>query len=134
MGIEPMSACDETFVTLCVYPATREVYDAIGGFSQVPPTSMTERDGVYGWFWSSQRSVSSTDVADHLRYVLELISRAGLDLANLLRLGCKCWVSCFWVSSSGNGGPGLEPDVMAALSALNVPLYFDIYFGDERAD
>ncbi|WP_115779394.1 DUF4279 domain-containing protein [Paraburkholderia caffeinilytica] len=126
------SACDETFVTLCVYPKSAEIFDSVDEFSLVPPTLTSDRNGVFAWFWSTQSSVASRDVGEHLKFIVNLVSQAQLQMATLEDIGCKCWLSCFWVSSTGNGGPGLEPDVIASLSTLNLPLYFDIYFAEQE--
>lgn len=133
MNIPAVSACDETFVTLCVYPKTAEIFYSVGEFSRVPPTSTSDRNGVFAWFWSTQSSVVSKDVGEHLKFIVDFAAQAQLQVATLQAVGCKCWLSCFWVSSNGNGGPGLEADVIAGVSTLNLPLYFDVYFAEQAS-
>ena len=70
------SACDETFVTLCVYPKSAEIFYSVGEFSLVPPTSTSDRNGVFAWFWSTQSSVASKDVGEHLKFIVDLASQA----------------------------------------------------------
>jgi hypothetical protein len=121
------SACDETYVTLCVYPKDAEIFNSVCSYSKIPPTSTSSRDGVFAWFWSTE-SVRSLDVGDHLKFMFNLVSNGKIQIETLKDVGCKCWLSCFWVSKCGNGGPGLEADVLVGLAQLALPLYFDIYF------
>jgi len=127
------SACEETYVTLCVYPKDAEIFNSVGYYSKIPPTSTSNRNDVFAWFWSTE-SVESVDVGDHLKFMFDLVSHENIQIETLKEAGCKCWLSCFWVSKCGNGGPGLEADILAGLAQLNLPLYFDIYFAKPPLD
>jgi hypothetical protein len=40
-------------------------------------------------------------------------------------------ITCYWVSRSGQGGPWLMPDQMRQLGALNIDIWWDVYFSNE---
>ena len=42
-------------------------------------------------------------------------------------------VSCYWAAASCGGGPTISPEQMRRLGALNIELWFDVYFlGDDE--
>ena len=44
--------------------------------------------------------------------------------------GCKADISSFWMSV-GQGGPWLMPEQMLKLGALDIDIWWDIYFADD---
>ena len=67
-------------------------------------------------------------------WILDQIEPRALALAGIQARAAEVSLSCFWVSAHGHGGPSLLPGQMQRLAALNLPLWFDIYFDDDEAD
>ena len=137
--------CEETYVTLRIYPGDIDP-DEISKLLSLAATEI-QRAGqpnpskslpgrVYrlsGWFLSSQRLVQSTDSQVHLDWLFRQLDGRQETLAALRARGAAMDVACFWVSANGHGGPTLSPERAAMLSQFGLPLWFDVYFGDDGA-
>jgi len=66
---------------------------------------------------------------EHIRAITAILGDKGEQLGQLREAGCEIDVCCYWVSS-GQGGPSLEVSDLAALSALGLAIWWDVYFGD----
>ena len=138
-------SCARTYATLRVIPdgfAPDEVTEALGvsptvvyhaGKSMYParPHVLARQDA---WHLRSTPAVESTDAARHIDWILDQIEPRALALAGIQARAAEVSLSCFWVSAHGHGGPSLLPGQMQRLAALNLPLWFDIYFDDDEAD
>lgn len=84
-----------------------------------------------GWFRSSQGHVETNDSQAHLDWLFHQLEGKEESLAKLRHDGTEMDVACFWVSAHGHGGPTLSPERAGKLASLGLPLWYDIYFGDD---
>jgi len=82
------------------------------------------------WGLSSQNLVDSCDSEKHIAYILDQLAGHEKQVRELLNVGWIGRVFVFWVSASGHGGPRLSPEIMRRLVELNLPVDYDIYFGE----
>lgn len=83
-----------------------------------------------GWFLSSERHVSSTEIEPHLAWLLDACEPTGAALAALVAEGARADVDCFWSSVGMSGGPWLAPETMKRLGNLQLPLMISFYAVD----
>ena len=134
------ATCKATFATFRLYHPDLDA-GAITAKLGVQPTrtqlrGVAPRDGgrvavTGGWFLSSEESVSSRDVRRHLDWVLDQLTPVAHELAALQAAGYEADVSCYWLSASGHGGPGIRPSAAAKLVSLGLEVWFDVYFDSE---
>ena len=87
-----------------------------------------------GWWISSEGIVSSKDSRDHIDFVLSKLTDADDGFRLLHSRGYLVDLCIRWDSLSGHGGPTLSPIQMSRLAALDIEVWFDIYFhGDDFA-
>lgn len=79
------------------------------------------------WTHSTQGFVDSTDLADHLAWLIERVPR---DARAKLPCDCRFEIQCVWRSATGHGGPILSASLLEALSVRSLDLDFDIYFDE----
>jgi Domain of unknown function (DUF4279) len=132
--------CQRTYATLRVYPkryGPEAVTARLGlepsgwqrcGAAKIPGSRPAP---LHGWFLSSDEMVASRDVRRHLDWLLSRIASRGDAIRALQAEGCDMDVSCFWVSTSGHGGPSVRPAQMEELARLNLELSFDVYLGGD---
>jgi hypothetical protein len=135
--------CDDVYVKLLIYPSahkTAEVSEVLA----IKPTSAQEKgDEITNsrgktriakntlWVLSSEGSVTSRDLRDHLNWLICKLQGKEAGLKSLQSWDeLKMTVSCVWWSAFGHGGPVLWPEQMKALAELNLECSFDIYFSD----
>ena len=130
-------SCLETHATLRIFSESLhpDEVSRILGLAATRP-SPKEPDSKYRprreyhyWSWSSDSQVHSQDGLEHIRAVTAIMGGKDEQLKQLREAGCEIDVCCYWVSS-GQGGPSLEISDLAALSALGLPIWWDVYFGD----
>ncbi len=80
-----------------------------------------------GWFLCTKGRVESRDSRRHIDWLLDRIDGKAGEILRLQAEGCEMVVSCYWVSSCGQGGPTISPVQMRRLGELNIELCFDIY-------
>ena len=144
---EPLAAvdyatCEETYVTLRIYPGEVEPADVTRAMNLTPTRQQRRGEPdpserlpdrtfkLHGWFLSSQGQVASTDSQLHLDWLLQKLSGREKTLEQLRRSGAETDVACFWVSAGGHGGPTLSPERAGQLARYGLTLWFDIYFGE----
>ena len=87
-----------------------------------------------GWWISSEGIVSSKDSRDHVEFILNKLVDAGDGFEVLHSRSYLIDMCIRWDSRSGHGGPTLSPTQMSRLAALDIEVWFDIYFhGDDLA-
>lgn len=130
--LDEYPTCARTFVTLCVYPADRNLRDISVALGHEP--SSTSRPSArapsakWGWFLTSETVVPSRDLRRHLEWLIAIVAPRAKQLHALRELGARVVVSCFWESVRGHGGPMLGPQMMGKLAQLELGLDFDLYF------
>lgn len=87
------------------------------------------------WVFSSKSRISSSDLNDHLQYLVDKFSGKETQLNEILTQS-ESWsrILCYWESQTGNGGPSIKKKTLAALSGLPFDLDFDIWFVDAPTD
>ena len=134
--------CSRTYATLCIYlPDT------------INPTVLTEKFGIEpsrtqikgevrdgrvrnwptAWFLESTEKVASKEVRRHIDWLLEQMKDKSEVIRGLQAEGSEIYVSCFWESAVGHGGPMLDPEILKKIASLNIGIAFDIYFDDDES-
>ena len=88
----------------------------VGAKSRTAPTGR--------WILTSENAIQSTNLEDHLDWLLDRLSVVPCDVPGVGRAD----VFCYWVSATGHGGPELSPQMLARLASLQLTLGFDLYF------
>ena len=129
------ATCVETYATLRVF--TGDVSpDRFTEYIGVTPSKTQEfqirpegwKNLPGGWFLTSQSEIDSRDVRRHVDFVLDQIDANTDALGWIRKSGGMADVMCYWVSASGHGGPSLLPAQSSKLAALNLEIWFDVYF------
>jgi Domain of unknown function (DUF4279) len=127
--------CDETYVTLCMYPKEvdpREISKWLG----LEPSSIqicgetkigSRAVQINAWFLSSKGKVNSKDSRRHLDWVLDQIGGKDKVLNAILEKGTKANLCCFWRTKHGHGSPVQSPDQMRKIGKLGLELWYDFY-------
>jgi hypothetical protein len=85
-----------------------------------------------GWFLSTENEIKSVDCGRHVDWILDKLDGKENVMHQLQKEGATIDISCFWVSKSGHGGPMLNPIQMSRLAKLNLQIWWDIYFDDNK--
>ena len=131
--------CEKTYVTLRLYhdSAHPTLVSAALGLEPTKKQSAGEsyeRRGksrtyrLSGWFLRSEGHVESYDTAKHLDWLLQQLHPRLEVLKRLRSEGWRMDIACLWDSHSGHGGPTLSPELLRRLAAVDIELWFDIYF------
>ena len=131
-----MTTCLETYATLRIFSesmAPNEIGNLLGvdATRSVPadPTSQIVRRRVTNfWAWSSEDAVSAVDNLQHIAAIISVLEGRADKLDRLRARGCQIDISCYWVST-GQGGPQLDSATLKSLAALDLPIWWDVYFG-----
>jgi Domain of unknown function (DUF4279) len=131
--------CERTYATLCIYLPDQCNPGTITNILGIKPTRIQIKGEVHqgavkqwpsAWFLSSEGCIESKDVRRHVDWLIEhLASKEGI-IHKLQAMGSKISISCYWLSSKGNGGPALSPITMRRLAELEIEIWFDVYFDD----
>jgi hypothetical protein len=80
------------------------------------------------WFISSEDKIGSTNLERHLLYLLEIIEPAKNELLAVLEeQALRADFYCYWVSASGQGGPGVSAGTLRRIGELNATLAFEFH-------
>ena len=79
-----------------------------------------------GWLLSSRDVVHSTDLDNHLKWLLDRTEGAVEPLRALLAETHDVSIVCALSVDAGHG-PTISPDTLARLARLNLPLDFELY-------
>lgn len=125
------AACERTYATIRIYPRDMTP-DEVSGILRLKPTKITlagkeGRRSVNGWFLSSEGEIDSRDSRRHVDYILDRVESSSRGICGLQKLRAKIDICCFWVSSTGNGGPVISPKQMARLVRLNIDIWWDVW-------
>jgi hypothetical protein len=137
--------CAGTYATLLIYPVRTDPV-AITGRLGIEPSSWQRKGGPMAeslrrptriaeidlWCLSTKGQVQSRDSRRHVDWLLDRIEDKAAVLRSLQEEGARIGVSCFWLSRHGEGGPTISPGQMRRLGALNIELWFDVYFAGEE--
>jgi hypothetical protein len=133
--------CADTYASLLIYPVRTDPA-AITGRLGIEPSMWQRKAGpkvgsswpaeVDLWSFSTKNRVESRDSRRHIDWLLDTIEGKAAELRSLQMEGAWIVVSCYWLSLSGHGGPSISPGQMRRLGALNIELWFDVYFVGEE--
>jgi len=132
------ATCEKTHVTLCVYPPENMMPEEVTATLGIAPTETHVRGDlanaksgrtfpVHSWFLCTKGSVESRDSRRHLDWLLDRVLPVTEKVRALESRGARVWISCYWVSASGHGGPSLLPVHLKKLSELGVEFWYDFY-------
>ena len=136
------STCKSTFATLRIFSDTVSPAEVTARL-QLDPTDFFKKGDAMGlpgrsrkrngWFLSSESFIKSRDTRRHIDWILASISKKNDAISSLRAGGLDIDISCIWISS-GQGGPVISPPQMSLLSALNIEIWWDIYFDEALED
>lgn len=134
--IDDYPTCEDTFVTLRIYTgemAPEFVTKILG----VSPSDILTKGKVVkgrkrpailnGWFLSSQDKIESLDSRRHIDWLLQHFDGKDELLRKVVAESDEAYVSVYWSSKSGHGGPQLSQNQMAGLLRLGLDIDHDIY-------
>lgn len=128
--------CSETYALLRIVGKAIDPAAVTKDFGLEPTLSVrigeirpagTRPRGEAIWAYSTQGSMDSTDLADHIQ---ALIERLPPDFRRRLPDDCRVDIQCVWRSATGHGGPILPAALLAAVGSRCIDLDFDIYFDE----
>lgn len=134
--IDDYATCDKTYATLRVYTgdmspdfvskilgveASEKLYIGKIADGRLRPAKLN------GWFLTSKGSIDSLDARRHIDWLLDQLIGKEDKLSKVIESANEVYVSCFWGSAQGHGGPRLSPSQMSKLVQLNLELDWDIY-------
>lgn len=132
------SSCSKTFATFCIYHNDLIPNDITARLNIEPSSShkkgdiSTTRKGhimpIGNWCLTTKYIITSQDVRYHIDALLAQIKDKKSTIKLLQDNGYDMCISCFWVSSSGNGGPTIDHRTMSELGELCIDVDFDIWF------
>lgn len=132
----PNENCSETYALLRIVGKTLDLADVtqdVGleptltvrvGESR-PPGTRPRKEAI--WAYSTQGTVDSTDLSDHIRAIIECTAP---NFRHRLPKDCRVDIQCVWRSATGHGGPALPAALLAAVACRDIDLDFDIYFDE----
>jgi hypothetical protein len=136
--------CARTYATLLIYPVRTDP-EAITQRLGIEPSSWQRRGGpmanslrrpppvaeIDGWFLTTKGLIESKDSRRHIDWLLDQIEGKAEELRSLLSEESRICINCYWATASCGGGPTISPEQMRRLGALNIELWFDVYFHGE---
>lgn len=139
------TAAQETYVTLRIYHPQLEPSQLSTVFESAPSLAwrrdeelLIEQDGskrkaqTGGWLLSSKKAVRSSNVKDHISWLLDKLAGHGGTINRLQKAGYTTDVVVAWFSDSWNTCPALTPQHMLSLANLRLPIWFDVYLNDQH--
>lgn len=86
------------------------------------------RRSTNGWFLTTEGRIGSRDSRRHLDLILDKLEPKREAVKELQAKGCDVDIICFY-DSTGQGGPWLMPYQMRIMGALEIEIWYDVYFG-----
>ena len=134
--IDDYSTCEDTYATLRIYTGEMAPEFVTRMLGVEPSDTLTKGqvakgrkrpDIVNGWFLSSQDKVESLDSRQHIDWLLQHFDGKDEQLLKVIGESDEAYVSVYWGSKSGHGGPRLSQNKMAGLLRLGLDIDHDIY-------
>jgi hypothetical protein len=133
--IHDFASCSRTYATLCIYHNFEDSKNITDLLELTPSRAHNVGDlrhkrtaQTSGWFLGTKDILTSRDLRAHIEWILDALVNKKEQLNSLLESGHELWISCFWESASGNGGPILDHEVITYLSEFPLELHFDVWF------
>ena len=80
------------------------------------------------WILSSEEHVDSTDLDDHLHWMMDQLTDRRERILSLNDSGWSIALNVMWDSQIGHGGPVLPPRILRWMSDIGATLEVDSYF------
>jgi hypothetical protein len=134
--------CSRTYATLCIYLLDTSNPNFLTEKFGIEPSRIQVKGEVRNgrvrnwptaWFLNSTEKVASKDVRRHIDWLLEQMQYKSEVIRDLQIEGSEIYLSCFWESAVGHGGPMLDPEILQKIASLNIGIVFDIYFDDDES-
>lgn len=134
----PNPNCAETFASLRLYGDNllpEEISRWLGvapseaaakGDKKAGPNGMVRSAPTGRWILRSNPEVSSTDLEEHLWWLMDKIERCSLRPGELPGV-TRADISCYWLGATGHGGPEFSPETLRRLAERRLFLGLDIY-------
>jgi hypothetical protein len=84
------------------------------------------------WVLDTESHIDSTNLEDHLEWLLDQIEAAGVVPVDLPGVSSIA-ISCYWLSATGQGGPEFSPELLSRLAKWQLTLGLDLYFDSSRS-
>lgn len=132
-------ACTRTFATLQIFlenihpdEITEELGFAPTGTDPLNSKSKYKSRRVSNfWNFSTEKFSNSLDNVEHIEIILRALKGKSNQMELLRQRGCQTDIFCYW-DSNGQGGPSLSVGLMKELVDLDLDIYWDMYFDDEK--
>ncbi|WHI45930.1 DUF4279 domain-containing protein [Microbulbifer sp. TRSA001] len=134
--VDDYPTCDETYITLRIYcgEISPDVVTEILGIKasdkiyKGKTVNGRKRPAILnGWFLTSEGKVDSLDSRAHLHWLFRLIDGKESPLNQVTKLVDNVYISCYWRSKSGHGGPKLDTEQMEKLVKYGLNIEYDVY-------
>jgi len=131
--------CRETFATLRLFgdglvpeEVTRLLKvtptdAALKGETKVISGGKTRTAPTGRWALETAQLIHSTNLEDHLCWLLEQVDASGISLPSLPGVS-RSDVFCYWESATGHSGPEFSPEILGRLAKHGLTLGLDFYF------
>lgn len=130
------ATCERTYAALRIYPGdftpdfVTETLEVNPSRLQKSEEALPGKTKLNAWFLSTKGILTSRDSRRHIDWITDQLMGKEDALKSLQEKGVAMDISCFWLSTSGHGGPCLSPEQMRRLAQLNLEIWWDIYFED----
>lgn len=134
--------CRDTFASLCFFGETLDPEDVTRLLGVAPSNSARKGDAARSgrqeefsrWILYSDKAVDSTSAEQHVTWLLDRLTPAKASVASVSGVEHAC-IAVYWVSATGQGGPGFSSEVLARLARHKLALELDLYPSvDRRAE
>ncbi len=80
------------------------------------------------WMVSSSEQVKSSDLIDHLIWMIEKLEAVRPDILEILQNSeIDAVISCFWIMINTHETFIMNPDMLKKIASFNIKMEFDIY-------
>lgn len=134
--IDDYPTCDSTYVTLRIYTGDIDP-EFVTQILKIQPSDILVKGKVAagrkspailnGWFLCSEGQVLSKDSRRHIDWLLDQLLGKEEQLRTVSENIKEMYVSCYWSSESGHGGPRISLHQMKGLLNFGLELDHDIY-------
>lgn len=128
--------CVRTYSTLKIFTGSISPDELTNSFQQTPTRAWyTDGEGpgrgkpVNAWYLTTKGQVQSRDTSRHLAYLLDFLHSHKDYVDSFAQKGIRLEIINFW-HSAGKGGPTCHPQHMKQLAHWDIPISWNIYFGD----
>jgi hypothetical protein len=80
-----------------------------------------------GWLVESRDRVASSQLEDHLTWLLSQLNPAAAEVRELVRDGLDVAIICAMSGTPTGGGPTITAATLKDIAALGIPIDFDVY-------